>query len=89
MTGRWHAKGAGGSTIELNLQPDGKFTWTTAGQGAPKSFSGTYTTGSGLLTMASTDGLAIVGRLNGASDGGFQFKLVGGGPNDPGLTFAK
>ena len=38
--------------------------------------------------MASSDGLAIVGRLAGVGDG-FQFKLIGGGPNDPGLTFAR
>jgi len=88
LNGTWKAQGAGGTSIELKLQPDGHFTWTTSGQGEPKSFSGTYTGGSGLLTLVSTDGLAIVGRVSGAGDGGFHFKLIGGGAGDQGLTFS-
>ena len=89
LTGTWKAEGAGGTTVELKLEPDGQFTWTATGQGQPRSFSGTYTAGSGLLTLVSSDGRVIVGRLNGAGAGRFQFKLIGGGPEDPGLTFAR
>ena len=88
LTGTWKAVGAGGTAIELKLDPDGQFTWSTTAQGQPKTFSGTYAAGSGLLTLVSSDGRVIVGRLNGAGAGRFQFKLVGGGPEDSGLTFA-
>ncbi len=87
VVGTWKAQGAGGTSIELKLEPNNQFTWTTSGQGAPKSFSGTYTSGSGLLTLVSTDGLAIVSRVADAGNGTMKFKLISSGPNDPGLTF--
>jgi hypothetical protein len=89
LAGEWKAQGAGGTTIDLNLKPDNHFTWTAQGKDGPKSFSGTAATGSGILTLAASDGMVIVGRLTGTPDGGFKFKLVGGGPDDPGLTFSK
>lgn len=89
LAGDWKAQGAGGTTIDLNVKPDNHFTWTTQGKDGPKSFSGTAASGSGILTLAASDGMVIVGRLTGTPDGGFKFKLVGGGPDDPGLTFSK
>jgi len=41
-----------------------------------------------LLTLASDNGPAIVGRITGVGNG-FTFKLIGSGPGDPGLTFAR
>jgi tetratricopeptide (TPR) repeat protein len=89
LTGTWTAQGAGGTTVRLTLQPDGHFQWATTGGAEAKSFDGTYTTGSGLMTLVGSDGLAIVGRLNGAGGNGFRFKLVGSGNADPGLTFTR
>jgi hypothetical protein len=90
LTGTWKANGAGGATIELTLKPDGHFTWTTTVNGTPRSFSGQYTVGGGLLTLVSDNGPAIVGRLTGVgNDNGFNFKLIGSGPGDAGLTFTR
>ena len=88
LTGHWKAKGAGGSTVELTLNPDGRFTWTATVNGQTRSFSGQYTVGGELLTLVSDNGPAIVGRITGVGDG-FAFKLIGSGPGDPGLTFTR
>ena len=74
--------------MELTLKPDGHFTWTATVNGQTRSFSGQYTAGGGLLTLVSDHGPAIVGRITGVGDG-FNFKLIGGGPGDPGLTFTR
>jgi len=41
-----------------------------------------------LLTLVSDNGPAIVGRITGVGNG-FNFKLIGSGPSDPELTFAR
>jgi tetratricopeptide (TPR) repeat protein len=87
LTGTWKASGADGAAITLAFQTDGKFTWTAVVQGKTRSFSGQYTAGNGLLTLAREDGQAIVGKISGAGDNGFHFALAGGGAGDPGLTF--
>ncbi|MGZ3396984.1 MAG: tetratricopeptide repeat protein, partial [Isosphaeraceae bacterium] len=73
---------------ELTFKSDGHFTWTATVNGKTRSFSGQYTAGEGLLTLVSDNGPAIVGRINGAGNG-FNFQLIGSGPGDPGLTFAR
>src|SRR5208337_3792257 len=88
LTGTWTAKGAGGATVELTLKSDGHFTWSATVNGKTRSFSGQYTAGEGLLTLVSDNGPAIVGRITGVGNG-FNFKLIGSGPGDPGLTFAR
>jgi hypothetical protein len=77
-----------GLTVELTLKPDGHFTWTVTINSNTRSFKGQYTAGSGLLTLVSEQGPAIVGRVTGV-DNGFEFKLIGSGPSDPGLTFSR
>jgi hypothetical protein len=89
LVGTWKATGADSSTVELKLSPDGHFTWTHTSQQTPQSFEGQYTAGNGLLTLVRSNGQAIVGRLTGAGENRFNFKLLGGGPGDPGLTFAR
>ena len=87
-TGTWTAKGTSGTTVELTLKSDGHFTWTATVNGKTRSFSAQYTAGEGLLTLVSDNGPAIVGRITGVGNG-FNFKLIGSGPGDPGLTFAR
>jgi hypothetical protein len=85
---RYAEKGAGGATVELRLKPDGHFTWTATVNGKSRSFSGPYTAGGGLMTLVSENEPAIVGRICDL-DNGFNFKLIGSGPDDPGLTFTR
>jgi tetratricopeptide (TPR) repeat protein len=89
VSGRWTAKGARDGTITLELDPDGKFTWTYTAQGQSRSFRGTYTYGNGLLTLAPQDGPPIVGRVTWEGQNRFTFRLAGSGPGDPGLTFSR
>jgi hypothetical protein len=88
LTGMWKATGAGGAAIELNLGQDGHFTWKATTNGSTKSFAGDYAQGSGILTLVGKNAPTIVGHVTGEGSGKFHFKLLGGGPADPGLTFS-
>jgi hypothetical protein len=75
--------------FELTLRADGTFTWIYTAKGETHKFGGEYTIGNGLLTLARTDNSALVGRLKWVDDKSFNFKIVGGGDEDSGLTFKK
>ena len=51
--------------------------------------SGTYTLADNYLILKATDQNALVGQVNLASNNQLQFKLAGGNPSDPGLTFTR
>jgi hypothetical protein len=59
----WPACGAGSTTVELTLRPDGHFTWTATIGGKTRSFSGQHTAGGEVLTLVSDNGPAIAGRI--------------------------
>jgi hypothetical protein len=60
-------------------------------KGKPKSIQGSSTVGAtGLLTLAGAgDEGVLVGQVTWTDDSHFTFKLSGGPPNDPGLSFSK
>lgn len=47
------------------------------------------TSGNGLLTLAQDHGPPMVGNVTWQDESHFTFKLPAGGPDDPGLSFAK
>lgn len=89
VIGAWTADRGDQGKIELTLGGDNKFTWKFTSQQGTQEFSGTYTLGGNILTLVNTNGAPMVGTLTGASENGFNFKLTGGDPSDPGLNFAK
>ncbi len=89
ISGTWTAKPAADTAITLAIEADGKFTWTVTRQGKSQAFTGTSNFGAGILTLAQATGPALVGRVNWADATHMTFRIVGDGPDDPGLSFAK
>ena len=77
------------TTITVTFQDQGHFTWKVAHQGQDHQFQGESSYVNGILTLAQDQNNAMVGDVNWQDPNHFQFKVLGGGPSDPGLTFAK
>ncbi len=89
IAGTWTANPAPGTTISLTLQPDGNFQWQVDQKGQTRSFGGTSSFGDGILTLAQTQGPALVGRVSWQDANHITFHVVGDGPDDPGLAFSR
>jgi tetratricopeptide (TPR) repeat protein len=89
LVGDWKATRIDGVTIGLNLTKDGKCTWKYEQNGKPQAFAGPYAVADGLLILKKGETPVMVGQVSSLPDGRFNFKLPGGNPSDPGLTFAK
>ena len=89
LVGVWTAKRPDGAVITLNLTKDSKYTWKFAQKGKPQEFSGDYTVADGLLILKTGGNPVMIGQVTLLPGGGFNFKLPGNNPNDPGLTFGK
>jgi len=88
LVGTWKAKRSDGVVITLNLTKDSKYTWKFAQKDKPQEFSGVYAVADGLLILKQNGNPIMIGQVTMLSDG-FNFKLPGNNPNDPGLTFGK
>jgi len=91
LMGTWTAQPAADNTITLTFQDKGHFVWKVSRQGKDQQFEGTSTYDSGILTMVQqpNNNNVMVGNVAWKDDDHFTFKVLGGGPNDPGLSFAK
>jgi hypothetical protein len=89
LVGAWKATPEEGTSIALTIAEDGGFQWNLTRQGRTEPIAGKYTFGSGILTLAQSDDNVMVGRVTWKDDSHFVFQAMGGGTNDPGLTFAK
>jgi tetratricopeptide (TPR) repeat protein len=87
LIGTWTARREDGSVIQLTLTPDSKFTWRFSQGDKSRAFSGTSTVANNLLVLQQANGESMVGRIVPSGGRGFRFFLVGGPPDDPGLTF--
>jgi tetratricopeptide (TPR) repeat protein len=89
VTGTWRAAPNADTSIALTIDEMGKFAWTVTAKGKAKNIEGESTYGNGLLTLAGATGGTMVGRTDWSDSAHFTFKLMGGPPGDPGLTFQK
>ncbi|HXY33356.1 MAG TPA: hypothetical protein VEI07_03950, partial [Planctomycetaceae bacterium] len=90
ITGSWHATPpAGGGAIDLSLGTDGRFNWKYARPDKTQSFDGKYELAGTTLVLDYDNGGTMVAKVNAEGTDRFSFKMVGGPPNDPGLTFAR
>ena len=89
IAGTWNANPATDTAIALTIQPAGGFTWQVTQKGKTQQFAGSSTYGDGLLTLVQDKGPALVGRVSWTDAGHMTFRVVGDGPDDPGLSFAK
>lgn len=88
IVGKWSAKRKDGAAFTLNLTPDSKFTWGFEQGGKKQEFGGKYSVDGAILVLERTDGAQMPGLVTLAGNG-FNFKLYGGPPDDPGLDFRK
>ena len=90
LVGSWKASRDDGSTFELNLTAEQGFNWKfSAPKQKPQELSGKYTVEKNVLALQQEAGGALVGAVTLKGDGAFNFKMLGGPPEDPGLNFSK
>jgi tetratricopeptide repeat protein len=89
IAGTWNAHPAADIAIALTVQPGGAFTWQVTQKGREQQFSGTSTYGEGIFTLAQDKGPALVGRVSWTDANHITFRIVGDGPEDPGLSFSR
>ncbi len=89
LEGTWTAQPDRDTTITVTFPDPTHFNWTLTRQGQSRQLQGRLTYGNGILTLAQDQGPAIVGNTTWTDEKHFKFQVPGGGPDDPGLTFAK
>ena len=75
----------------MTFQDKDHFTWKVSRKGKDQQFEGTSTYESGILTMVQkqNNSNVMVGNVSWKDDDHFTFKVLGGGPADPGLSFIR
>ena len=86
VIGKWSAKRSDGVKFSINLTPDEKFTWGYDQADKHREFGGSYSIDGAVLVLERADGAQMPGLVT-LADEGFNFKLYGGNPDDPGLNF--
>ena len=92
LAGSWTATPAKDAKITLAIKEDGKFSWDVSSAGKPPTtIAGSSTFADGVLTLAAqgTQDGALTGTVALQDADHFTFRLVGGPPSDPGLSFAR
>jgi tetratricopeptide (TPR) repeat protein len=89
LEGTWTAQPTQDTTITVTFPDPGHFVWKVTHQGQEHQFQGESSFVNGILTLAQDQNNAMVGDVSWQDPTHFQFKVLGGGPADPGLTFAK
>jgi tetratricopeptide (TPR) repeat protein len=89
LVGSWKASRDDGSSVSLDLGDDAQYRWRFQQNDKTQEFSGAYTVADGLLILKQGGSAAMAGQVTPRDGDQFNFKLVGGGPSDPGLTFRK
>ncbi len=87
--GAWNAQPDQDTAINLTFLDKGRFAWKVYQKGQNRVLEGRMTSGNGLLTLAQDHGPPMVGNVTWNDESHFQFKVPGGGADDPGLNFAK
>jgi tetratricopeptide (TPR) repeat protein len=89
VVGHWQASRPDGSKFALNLGADGKFSWNFTQQDKQQKLAGTFTLADNYLILKASDQNALIGHVALEPGDKLIFKLAGGSPNDPGLTFTR
>ena len=89
VVGNWRATRSDGSQFELLLGEDHRFNWNFTQQDKQQQLKGTYTLANNYLILKANDQNALVGEVAMQPGDRMKFKLTGGSPSDPGLTFTR
>ena len=92
IVGTWQATRDDGR-FDVTLNADQTFTWKFTKDQRTDEITGTYSSQGPVLVLATKDQGAMAGKVTLPQAGGeakeFQFQMVGGNPNDPGLKFTR
>jgi tetratricopeptide (TPR) repeat protein len=89
LAGNWKATRPDGSSFGLNLSSDNKFTWNVNQGGKQQQLTGTYTLANNLLILQANNQDTLIGQVAMDDSNHLRFKLPGGNPADPGLSFVR
>ena len=89
LVGNWSAKGERNTKFAMELSKDGNFSWTYTEKGKPQTVKGVYAVDGNVLAMEPESGGVMLAEVTQPKAGGFDFKMLGAPPGDPGLKFAK
>jgi tetratricopeptide (TPR) repeat protein len=90
LPGDWAARPTKDTIIRLNVAGDGAFTWTVDSKGKTQRLTGKWSLADDVLTLAqSGQGGALVGRVAWQADDRWNFRVIGTGADDPGLSFTR
>lgn len=89
LAGTWETTRPDGSSISFTLGVDATFSWQYTQQGQTQQFRGTYTVADNLLILKRDGNPTMIGQISMSDIAHFNFRLVGAGANDPGLTFVR
>jgi hypothetical protein len=89
LLGHWRASRPDGSSFVLDLTDDNRFNWQFKGSDREQQFSGTYTLAKNFLILSANDQNSLVGQVSLGADDKLNFRLAGGNPAEPGLTFTR
>lgn len=87
LVGTWKASRDDGSEFALTLTEDSRFAWKFSHKQTTQELSGKYTVEGNVLALERKEGGSLVGQVTPDGNGKFNFKLVGGPKEDPGLNF--
>jgi Tfp pilus assembly protein PilF len=89
LVGNWHCSRSDGAKFDLKLTSDNQFSWRFNQQEKQQQLTGTYTLADNYLILTARDQNALVGHVSMEPGDKLKFKLAGGNPSEPGLTFTR
>jgi tetratricopeptide (TPR) repeat protein len=89
VLGHWRASRPDGSSFVLDLTDDNRFNWQFKAQDREQQFAGTFTLASNFLILQANDQNSLVGQVSIETPDKLNFRLAGGNPAEPGLTFTR
>jgi tetratricopeptide (TPR) repeat protein len=90
LEGSWTAQPTNDVTITVTFQDGGRFGWKVTRQSQSHEFQGKISYENGILTLVQDqNNSTMVGNVHWTDPTHFSFKVLGAGPDDPGLSFTK
>jgi tetratricopeptide (TPR) repeat protein len=89
ILGHWKANRPDGSSFALDLTDDNRFNWKFKAKDREQQFAGTFTLANNFLILSASDQNSLVGQVSMEADDKLNFRLAGGNPAEPGLTFTR
>jgi tetratricopeptide (TPR) repeat protein len=88
LVGVWTASASGGSKFQMTLDKDSSYSWKFTNGKKSDELKGVYAVEKNNLALEVDDGSVFLAEITLAGNQ-LRFKVIGGEPTDPGLTFTR